>query len=35
MAAQDFYILNDAEKSEILTTTTQQKGLPDNAVEKD
>ena len=35
MAAQDFYILEEAQKSEIFTATAQQKGLPDYAVEKD
>lgn len=35
MAAQDFYTLNEAQKSEIFTATAQQKGLPDYAVEKD
>lgn len=35
MAAQDFYTLKEAEKSEIFTATALQKGLPDYAVEKD
>lgn len=35
MAAQEFYRLKEAQKSEIFTVTAQEKGLPNYAVEKD